>query len=100
VEADKHDAKFSKNPIWQRKDDAKTTAPQGKLDAFQNAIHHHGTHPMDAAAEAGDLDYKSLGIHGPDGELHQIRLNQHERATFWVNPENHTVKLHQIGGHT
>ena len=100
----KHNTDTNQSPLWQtrkftKEEGDKRTAPQRNLDDFQNAIHHEGKHPKDAAS-TWDSNYKSLGASGPDGELHQIRLNQDQRANFWVNPENHTVKMAQIGGHT
>lgn len=68
-------------------------AEQAKFDTFQNAI-VRGKHPQDAAAEAGDTNYKRI-----NGDRFQIRLSQKNRVTFLVKEDNKEVKILQVGGH-
>lgn len=72
-----------------------TGAEQAKFDTFQNAIHHFGMSPKNAAMLAGAADYKQLD---KNTALFQIRLSQSERATFTVKDK--LVEIRQVGGHT
>ncbi|MBW4430331.1 MAG: hypothetical protein KME28_00790 [Pelatocladus maniniholoensis HA4357-MV3] len=74
-----------------------TYLEQAKFDKFQNAIHHGGMSPRDAAAKIGDADYKVLNK--KTGQC-QIRLSQKNRVTFIVDHDSHTVRILQVGGHT
>lgn len=74
-----------------------TPAEQAKFDIFQNAIANEGMSPKDAAAKMRDADYKLL--QGTKNQ-YQIRLSQHNRATFIVDNANHKVTILQVGGHT
>jgi len=72
-----------------------TNSEQAKFDAFQNAIQNQQKHPKEAAADAGDTDYKLL-----QGNQYQIRLSQGNRVTFTLDPAAQVVKILQVGGHT
>ncbi|MFC6066075.1 hypothetical protein [Streptomyces ochraceiscleroticus] len=75
-----------------------TASEQEKFDIFQNAIQSEGLHPAQAAARAGDTNYKRL-----QGDQFQIRLSQGSRATFLVldaGGGNGTVEMLQLAGHT
>jgi mRNA-degrading endonuclease RelE of RelBE toxin-antitoxin system len=74
--------------------DTLTQSEQNKWDAFQDTV-RAGTHPKEAAREIGDSDYKCL-----QGNQYQIRLSQHNRATFLVDDTTQTVTILQVGGHT
>ncbi|GEM_PF-593406 len=71
-----------------------TKVEQEKFDKFQNAIHHEGLSPRDAALSLGDSDYKvfdkRLGIY-------QFRLSGGQRVHFQV--QDKTVIIRQVGGH-
>jgi hypothetical protein len=77
------------------KDSGLSEPEQGKFDTFQNAIHHLGLSPKNAAMLAGNADYKQLD---KKTNLFQIRLSQSERVTFTV--KNKLVEIRQVGGHT
>jgi len=73
-----------------------TKAEQKNFDEFQNNIHNKGLHPSEAA-ESWDANYRQLqGGHNQ----YEIRLSQHNRATFTVDEANKMVHLLQVGGHT
>lgn len=72
-------------------------AAQATWDRFQNAV-NEGQHPIIAAKQAGDTNYKVLG--NSRVEQHQIRLSYCDRATFVVDESTQTVTVLQVGGHT
>ena len=71
-----------------------TPSEQRKWDIFQNAV-SRGRDPRSAASSLGAVDYKCLA-----GDQFQIRLSQHNRATFRVDGAAHVVRVLQVGGHT
>lgn len=68
---------------------------QQKFDTFQNAIHHFGLSPANAALLAGKADFKLLD---KNTALYQIRLSLSERVTFTAQDKR--VEIRQVGGHT
>ncbi|MGE8047756.1 RHS repeat-associated core domain-containing protein [Pseudomonas monteilii] len=72
-----------------------TKAEQKSFDIFQNAIHHDGVSPKDAAQWMGDANYKLLQ---KKTNLYQIRLSGGKRVTFTI--EDKRAIIRQVGGHT
>ena len=72
-----------------------TRSEQARFDQFQNAIHHRGVNPKDAAREMGGANYKNLA-----GDQFQIRLSKGNRVTFRVLANEFKVIILQVGGHT
>lgn len=70
-------------------------AEQSKFDIFQNAITHDNLNPRDAANRAGDTDFKRLSDNS-----YQIRLSKRARVKMWINWDDQTVTIAQVGGHT
>lgn len=70
-------------------------AEQSRFDIFQNAIANHNLNPREAAALAGDTDFKKLS----DG-YYQIRLSQRARVKMDIDWVRELVKILQVGGHT
>lgn len=73
-----------------------TSAEQQVFDTFQNAIHHHGMSPKDAAIKAGDTNYKFLS--NAKIQNFQIRLSQSQRVSGEIS--GNTAIIRQVGGHT
>ena len=74
-----------------------TNSEQNRYDTFQNEIVANGVHPREAAARAGDTNYRKLA--GTENQF-EIRLSQGARATFLVDDAAQVVSILQIGGHT
>ncbi len=74
-----------------------TNSEQNKYDTFQNEIVQNGVHPREAAAKAGDTNYRKLA--GTENQF-EIRLSQGARATFLVDDATQVVTMMQLGGHT
>ena len=68
---------------------------QANFDIFRNAIANRGLHPIHAAREVEDCNYKHL-----DGDRYQIRISQRYRVFFTVDEPNKVVTILQVGGHT
>lgn len=73
-----------------------TSAEQQVFDTFQNAIHHHGMSPKEAAIKAGDTNYKFLS--NAKIQNFQIRLSQSQRVSGEIS--GNTAIIRQVGGHT
>lgn len=73
-----------------------TEAEQKVFDVFQNAIHHFGMSPKDAAMLAGASNYKLLSNSKVDN--FQVRLSKAQRVSGEI--EGKVAIIRQVGGHT